>query len=125
MPDAPERVPIPLGVIAETGATHPPLPPGVLPGIPRASDATYAKGAPAPPRARALALEGAVDDPMELSQAGWCALFASDADPAIKEALQPLLALRRGQVGDDRFFKIFEGTAGVRPGQTAANWAAA
>ena len=75
-------------------------------------------------RRRALALDGAVDDPMKLEQAGWCALFPSDADPAIKEALKPLLDWRRDQVKDDWFFKVFEGPDGVRPGQTAQAWAA-
>jgi len=115
-----ERMPVPMGVVAETGDTHPPL-----------RDADLARIAPDAPMViarrrttRGLALDGAIDDPMNLAQAGWCALFASDADPAIKAALQPLLDLRRSQVGDDRFFKVFEGPDGVRPGQSASSWAA-
>src|SRR4030095_9372635 len=34
------------------------------------------------------------------------------------------LEWRKSQVNDDKLFKIFEGNAGVRPGQTAGSWAA-
>jgi hypothetical protein len=109
-----------MGVVAETGETRPDL-----------TDASLQAIAPEPPfvatrsqRKRGLALEGAVDDPMKLEQAGWCALFPSDADPAIKEALKPLLDWRRSQVNDERFFKVFEGADGVRAAQPAATWAA-
>jgi hypothetical protein len=61
---------------------------------------------------------------MDLTQAGWCVLFASDADSAVKEALTPLIEWRRGQVGNERFFKIFEGPSGVTRNQSAANWTA-
>jgi len=115
------RLPVPMGVIAETGATHPPLKEDDLGAISGDSDAVLARTR----RPRGLALEGAVDDPMDLSQAGWGVLFASDADPAIKEALQPLLERRRAEVQDERFFKIFEGKMGVAEGQTAAAWASA
>jgi len=115
----PARLPVPMGVIAETGETHPPLNEDDLGEIPQDSDSVLARTR----RSRALALEGAIDDPMDLAQAGWCVVFASDADPSIKEALQPLLDWRRAQVKDDRFFKVFEGSTGVAPGQTVASWA--
>ena len=45
----------------------------------------------------------------------WAILFASDVDPAIKEALKPLIEWRRSQVNDDKLFRVFEGPDGVRP----------
>jgi hypothetical protein len=114
-----ERMPVPMGVIAETGDTHPPLSDNDLTRIaPVGREVLARSGA-----TRGLAFDSSIDDPMILRQTGWCVLFASDADPAIKEALKPLLDLRRSQVGDDRFFKIFEGNDGVRPSQRAASWA--
>jgi hypothetical protein len=107
-----------MGVIAETGETHPPLRDENIRSIPPPATTVLARRQ----QSRALAIDGSVDDPMNLKQTGWCALFASDADPAIKEALQPLLDLRRRQVGDDRYFKIFDGQDGVRPSQSAASW---
>jgi hypothetical protein len=114
-----ERLPVPMGVIAETGATHPQL--TALPDLGAQSAVVLARSGR---RKRALAIEGAVDDPMDLSQAGWCALFASDAHPAVREALAPLLELRREQVGAEKNFKVFAGAEGVKPGETAAAWAA-
>src|SRR5258706_8286518 len=113
------RLPVPMGVIAETGETHPPLSENDLGRISGDPEPVLARTR----RSRALALEGAIDDPMDLAQAGWGVVFASDADPAIKAALQPLLDWRQAQVKDDRFFKVFEGSTGVAPGQTAASWA--
>jgi hypothetical protein len=115
-----ERLPVPMGVVAETGETHPTLTAEDLhPDAPE-SPIVLARSR----KRRMLAIEGAIDDPMDLAQTGWCALFPSDADPAIKEALQPLLDWREGQVNDERFFKIFDGQNGVGPGQSAAAWAA-
>ena len=113
-------IPIPLLVEARSGTPAPVLPPESLPRISgdlpgadqRSLDSTH------------LATDASVGDPNDLTQAGWCILFASDADPAIKVQLQPLIDLRRKQVGDDNLFKIFEGAdGGVLPGQTADNWA--
>jgi hypothetical protein len=56
------------------------------------------------------------NDPTLLDQAGWAVIFHSKADPAIKEALSELLTLRRKQAG--KRFKIYEGGAGYRPGET-------
>lgn len=38
-------------------------------------------------------------DATKLEQAGWGAIFPSGSSPAVREALQPLLALRRSQAG--------------------------
>lgn len=51
-------------------------------------------------------------DPKDLGQAGWGAIFADDADPAVERALQPLLTLRREQAGT--YFRIYSGSAGFR-----------
>jgi hypothetical protein len=71
---------------------------------------------------RTLGVKDGVD-PMNLSEAGWGAIFSSDADPAIKEALQDLLALRQQQAGAN--FKIYEGEQkGYRPDLTKTDFLA-
>ena len=62
-------------------------------------------------------------DPRKLEQAGWAAIFAHDADPAIIEALQALLELRHDQAGDEHF-RIFSGADGYRPGETKSKFLA-
>jgi hypothetical protein len=61
-------------------------------------------------------------DPKKLDQAGWGVIFAHDADPAIQEALQPLLDLRREQAGD--LFRIYEKAGGYRPGEAKGKFLA-
>lgn len=68
------------------------------------------------------ALEG-LGDPLDLSEpatAGWGVVFAAEADPALVEALAPLLDLRRGQAGD--LFHLFNGPNGVQRGESTAGW---
>ncbi len=55
-------------------------------------------------------------DPLDLAESGWGVIFAHDADPALQEALQDLIDLRREQAGDK--FKIFAGVDGYRPGES-------
>jgi hypothetical protein len=59
-------------------------------------------------------------DPARLDQAGWAILFPAKMEAqrkeAIKEALKPLLDLRREQAGDE-LFRIYEGGDGYRPGE--------
>jgi hypothetical protein len=59
-------------------------------------------------------------DPLNLAEAGWGVVFAHDADPAVHEALRPLLDHRRRQAGaiDDRRYREFVGADGYRPGET-------
>jgi TIR domain/Peptidase family C25 len=61
-------------------------------------------------------------DPKRLDQAGWGVVFAHDADPAVREALAPLLALRREQAGD--LFRVYEQAGGYRPGEAKAKFLA-
>ncbi len=115
------NLPYPLLVNALSGTAAPALPLANLAGLTsdlpgadqRIADSTH------------LATDYSVDDPNDLTQAGWCILFASDADPAIQAQLQPLIDLRQRQVQDPNLFKVFCGTdkGGVLPGQTAASWA--
>lgn len=113
-------LPVPLLVSAETGVPGAALPLGNLSRI--SSDLPGANQRSV--NSTHLSADSSVGDPNDLTQTGWCILFASDADPAIKAQLQPLIDLRHAQVADDTLFKIFEGDdSGVRPGQTADNWA--
>jgi hypothetical protein len=65
-------------------------------------------------KAKTLGLKAGLD-PKKLSDAGWAVIFAHDADPALKEALQPLIRLREAQVGSHRFH-VYEGPDGFRRG---------
>jgi hypothetical protein len=52
-----------------------------------------------------------------LSEAGWGVVFAYDSDPAIREALSPLLELRREQANQKKpLYKEFTGNKGYTPG---------
>lgn len=113
------RRPIPMGVVAETGETRPEFTDNSLHLIAPAPAAALARDANQPD----LDTDAGVTDPMDLTQTGWCAVFAADADPTIKASLKPLLDLRASQVNDNTLFRIFEGSQGVRKGQSADSWA--
>lgn len=59
-------------------------------------------------------------DATRVEEAGWGVIFPADRDgtfvPAVKEALQPLLDLRREQAGE--LFYMFEGVNALRPNET-------
>jgi hypothetical protein len=60
-------------------------------------------------------------DPGKLEEAGWGVIFASSAETErLREALAPLLDLRRSQAGlrQERFFREFSGDDGYRDGES-------
>jgi hypothetical protein len=114
---AQQAMPVPFGVAAETGNTRPPLSAADLAQIPGDLQAVQARACTEGHLALIPTLH-----PMDLAQTGWGVVFAADIDPAVKAALQPLLAHREQQVGNQRRFKTFEGNRGVRPGQSAIDW---
>jgi hypothetical protein len=58
--------------------------------------------------------------PYDVARAGWGIVFPGDVPDAVKAALQPLVAHRRAQVGDDARVKELT----YHPGETATAWLA-
>ncbi|MEO8452046.1 MAG: hypothetical protein ABI647_19810 [Gemmatimonadota bacterium] len=59
-------------------------------------------------------------DPGQLGEAGWGVLFAPDTPPEVREALMPLLGLRRMQ--SDSRYREFAPGEGYRPRDTATHF---
>jgi hypothetical protein len=58
-------------------------------------------------------------DATNLAEAGWAVLFAHDADPALREALAPLLEHRRKHATQkNNYYREYTGKDGYRPGET-------
>jgi hypothetical protein len=107
------------GIDATTGAP-------LMPELDEAALARLALGQPLDPaavedaRRRAFQLSGpdrgVEADPNDLQATGWGLVLPADSDPAILEALQPLLDLRHSQAGER--FRLFAGPDGYQPGET-------
>jgi hypothetical protein len=67
-----------------------------------------------------------VDDPTDLSQAGWGVIFASGADPQIREALKELLDWRKELAAKTKetYYREFTGPDAYRPGESSRHFLA-
>lgn len=61
-------------------------------------------------------------DPTNLEEAGWGVVFEHGAEPALREALRPLLEHRRIQAGQR--YREFWGSDGYRPGESKSQFLA-
>jgi hypothetical protein len=122
MDQADDDAPIPFGVNADSGLPLNGLTDEVI------NELLGRKTEPSP---ESLALASRVDsmnisfateggvDPSDLAQAGWGIIYAPNVSQAIKDALAPLIERRKTQAQP---FKIFDGSDGYRPGDTANDW---
>ena len=64
--------------------------------------------------------ELAQGDATKLARTGWGVVFAHDADPAIREALAPLLDHRRQQATEEKekYYQEYTGVRAYRPGES-------
>ena len=107
---------IPLGIDASTGQIlSQSIPSAVLDTVDEDSQAIQSRNE--------RHLGAAIDEPNDLSQAGWCIVFPANQDTAaLKAALKPLLDLRQQQAGE--LFQVMDGDKGYRAGDTAERWLA-
>lgn len=99
----------------------------LLPDLPAAALARLARGLPLDTDTLELQQQRSEQpfataediDPRQVEQAGWGVLFAHDTDPAIREALAPLLAHRKAQASavDERRYRELVGPDAHRPGE--------
>ena len=63
-------------------------------------------------------------DAKNLAETGWGVVLPAKTDPAILEALQPLLDWRQGQAAqeDERFFRVYRDADGYSSGQSKNEW---
>jgi hypothetical protein len=113
----PDLMPVPFGVVAETGETRFPLTEEDLGRITGDRDEVKSRAKPD----KTLALVPTVDA-NDLADAGWGIVFASNIDPAITKKLETLIEHRCKQATGPQRFKIYEGNEGVKPGQSATDW---
>jgi hypothetical protein len=114
-----------MGISAKTGRPLPSITPEALSALvarqrrpdPERS-ALESRAAPDTAELRGVVRE--IDDPNDLAEVGWGVVFARDCDPSIRQALLPLLELRKGQAGD--LFEVFEGSSAPAPGEPAVKW---
>jgi hypothetical protein len=60
-------------------------------------------------------------DPKKLDESGWGVIFTLDADPAVIDALRPLLDWRKSQAG--KFYREYTDPVGAfRPDDTKSSW---
>jgi len=78
------------------------------------------EGRVTPTTAKLRAVIGEINDPNDLAESGWGIVFARDCDPSIRQALQPLVELRKKQASD--LFWVFEGPSAPAPGESAVKW---
>ena len=65
-------------------------------------------------------------DAKNLAETGWGVIFAHGADPAIREALSPLLTHRQQQAAqqDERYYQEYANGKAYRPGETKSEFLA-
>lgn len=67
-----------------------------------------------------LPVPSKVEDEADLSRQGWGIIFPAHSDTAVRDALRPLLQLRRDQAArrDERFYREFSQDTAYRPGDS-------
>jgi hypothetical protein len=113
-----EEMPLPMGVWEQSGQLLPDMDARALDNIDEPEQEVMLRGAEADSRFLAIADV----DPNNLSEAGWGIIFPSKVDPAIREALQPLIDHRSLQVREPSLLKVFEGASGFQTGDTVRSW---
>jgi hypothetical protein len=111
-----DEMPIPFGIMADTGERLPGITENDLKHIDSDAGAVQHRGEPG--AQDFLAISDV--DPNDLSQVGWAVLFSKDTSQEVKDALKPLLEHRQKQAG--RLFKVFDGVSGYQPGDDARKW---